>query len=243
MKPHPNPKRQAFTLIELLVVIAIIAILAALLLPALSKAKEKTKRISCMNNLHQLGLGCQMYANDDEKHNYTSEPNLSDDDQNFLLPYVPNLNTYICPSTQNFIRPNIFNNEITDLTQTAASKKYVPGTSYEVYGWYHRYNGRSPIKKTEPNVLAYAHEMNAFNLLGMVPGPSQTWLMVDADQPQPLAGGNENYPDPCDNHGAAGDNVNFCDGHAEFITQQNFIYRYELSEDSGRTQISPIYGP
>jgi prepilin-type N-terminal cleavage/methylation domain-containing protein/prepilin-type processing-associated H-X9-DG protein len=62
--PRPNRRTEGFTLVELLVVIAIIAVLIAILLPALNKARQQSVAVQCASNLRQVGLSCVMYAND-----------------------------------------------------------------------------------------------------------------------------------------------------------------------------------
>ena len=104
----PDKALRGFTLIELLVVIATIAILAAMLLPALSRAREQARRTSCLNNLKQLGLAVQLYLGDHDFYPVSyggGNGTITDDGPSTgrgyvacLWPYVKGQKPFLCPS-------------------------------------------------------------------------------------------------------------------------------------------------
>ena len=142
-------KQNSFTLVELLVVIAIIAILAAMLLPALQQARESGKSATCINNLKQQGMGFQMYAqeNDDFVLRYSKNyvKNISciwngymistgmADTKTFMCPTLPDIS--IAGKRQSYVSYDVANNVTTGITYSgyginykyAGSGRYIKG--------------------------------------------------------------------------------------------------------------------
>jgi prepilin-type N-terminal cleavage/methylation domain-containing protein/prepilin-type processing-associated H-X9-DG protein len=212
-----NSKR-AFTLIELLVVMAIIAILAALLLPALSRAKERAHRINCLNHQKQLALAWEMYAGDNSGklalNDWDLSPSIPRSPSNSwvvgncfvdfdpatitdgtLYPYVKNVQVYRCPADNELVQGTT-----TRKLRSFALSCYLGGPTVDVPNW-----GVKPVRR-----------------MSEIRNPSRTLTFLDEDDLTiddghflypPDAGNWYNVPGWRHQNGTV---LAFADGHTEY---------------------------
>ncbi len=210
--PQPNPagssarSRPAFTLIELLVVIAIIALLAAMLLPTLARAKQKGQQTACINNSRQQTLAIFMYAEDSSDTLPPVAYNDKDGDEvswpSLLDPYLRNPKTHLCP-TDTLAKENSYGlNELgfVDLTD--------PGV-------------------TTPNRLADFHTVATTVMLGDL-GTENDFRTLRPDTLKMVAPGSDLNDDadarPVGRHHQRC-NIGFMDGHIESLRLNQFYLK------------------
>jgi prepilin-type N-terminal cleavage/methylation domain-containing protein/prepilin-type processing-associated H-X9-DG protein len=218
---------RAFTLIELLVVIAIIAILAAMLLPALARAKEAGKRTACLNNLRQLSLSAQMYVGDSQGF----YPPRSDTDRwpdKFYDNYGKSVKLLLCPSETTNSPASVGGGSNSNNVADAAPR------SYFINGWNDYFSDNL-------NADDFANYMSGMYPAGikesLIAHPSDTIILGEK-----ISGQGDFYMDLLENEGndfsgildqerhdgKNGANYAFSDGSARYLKVHTALYPLNL---------------